>query len=116
MNENMIAYCGLDCAVCPAHLALLNDDNELRAKQAAKWGSPEYPLADKDINCVGCKVDAEPRFKFCRECAVRACATGRGVETCAHCEDYECGTLEGWLKQAGDEARERLEAIRSTLY
>ena len=115
MNESMTAYCGLDCAACPAHLAWLNDDNELRVRQAGKWGSPEYPLVGEDINCVGCKVAAEPRFKFCGVCAVRACASGFGVETCAHCEPYECETLEGWLKQAGAEARQRLETIRSTL-
>lgn len=115
MTSNSIAFCGLDCAVCPAHLAWLKDDNELRVRQASKWGSPEYPLVNKDINCGGCKVAAEPRFKFCEECAVRACASGRGIETCAHCEDYECSILEVWLKHAGAEARQRLKTIRSTL-
>ncbi|TFH04271.1 MAG: DUF3795 domain-containing protein [Candidatus Thorarchaeota archaeon] len=34
MTESSMAYCGLDCAVCPAHLAWKNDDDELREKQA----------------------------------------------------------------------------------
>jgi hypothetical protein len=115
MIENSFAFCGLDCAVCPAHLAWKTNDDELRVKQAAKWGSPDYPLTAEEINCVGCKANAKPRFKFCEECAVRTCASTHGVQTCAHCEDYACDTLEGWLKQAGAEARQRLETIRSIL-
>lgn len=110
-----MAYCGLDCATCPAHLAWKNDDNELRKKQAAEWGSLEYPLAAEDINCVGCKVDGEPKLKFCRDCNVRLCASGRGVETCAHCDDYGCDTMEGLLQIIGDELRQKLERMRAAL-
>jgi hypothetical protein len=115
MTESMRAYCGLDCAECPAHLAWKTNDDELRKKQATEWGSPDYPLTAEDINCVGCKVDDEPKFKFCGSCSIRSCASERGVETCAHCDDYGCDTLEGWLSQAGDELRQKLEKIRAAL-
>ncbi len=115
MAESMIAYCGLDCAECPAHLAWKNDDDKLREKQAEEWGSPDYPLEAADINCVGCKVDAEPKFKFCKTCSVKSCGNEHGVETCAHCDDYGCDTLEGWLAQAGDELRQKLEKMRAAL-
>ena len=96
MTESMRAYCGLDCTECPAHLAWKTDDDELRKKQAAEWGSPDYPITAEEINCVGC-------------------ASERGVETCAHCDDYGCDTLEGWLSQAGDELRQKLERLRAAL-
>ena len=115
MTESMIAYCGLDCAECPAFLAWKNDDDKLREKQAVEWSSPDYPLSAEDINCVGCKIDAEPKFKFCGSCSVKACASTRGEETCAHCDDYGCDTLEGWLAQAGDELRQKLEKMRAAL-
>lgn len=115
MTESMIAYCGLECSTCPAHLAWKADDDELRKKQAAEWGNPDYPLNETDINCVGCKVDGDPKFKFCVACSVNSCASKRGVETCAHCEDYGCDILEGWLAQAGDKPRELLEKIRAGL-
>jgi hypothetical protein len=115
MTESTIAYCGLDCATCPAHLAWKNDDDKLRKKQAAEWGSPDYPITAEEINCVGCKVDAEPKFKSCAACGVKSCARERGVETCAHCEDYGCETLEGLLQQAGDELRQKLEKMRAAL-
>lgn len=115
MTDSTIAYCGLDCAVCPAHLAWKNDDNELREKQAGEWGSPDYPIEASEINCVGCKVDDEPKFKFCAACTVKACASERGVKTCAHCDDYGCDILEGWLAQAGDEQRKKLDNMRAAL-
>ncbi|MFW9788292.1 MAG: DUF3795 domain-containing protein [Candidatus Thorarchaeota archaeon] len=115
MTESMIAYCGHDCAECPAHIAWKTNDDELRKKQAAEWGSPEYPLSADEINCVGCKIDAEPKLKFCSTCTVRACGSKRGVETCAHCDDYGCDTLETWLQQAGDESRQKLDNMRAAL-
>ncbi|TET11402.1 MAG: DUF3795 domain-containing protein [Candidatus Thorarchaeota archaeon] len=115
MTKSMIAYCGIDCAACQAHLAWKNDDDKLREKQAGEWGSPNDPLTAADINCVGCKADAEPKFKFSSTCSIRSCASERGVETCAHCEDYGCDTLEEWLAQAGDEQRQKLEKMRAAL-
>ena len=38
MNE-YIAYCGLDCEVCEARLATINNDNELRIKVGAIIGN-----------------------------------------------------------------------------
>ena len=115
MTENMRAYCGLDCTTCPAHIAWKTDDDELRKKQAEEWGSPDYPLTAEDINCVGCKVDGEPKLKFCSTCSVKSCASKRGVETCAHCDDYGCDKIEGLLDQIGDELRDTLEKLRAAL-
>ncbi|MFW9767278.1 MAG: DUF3795 domain-containing protein [Candidatus Thorarchaeota archaeon] len=115
MTESMMAYCGLNCAECPAYLAWKTDDDKLREKQVVEWSSPDYPLTVDDINCAGCKTDGEPKFKFCGTCTVRACAGERGVETCAHCRDYGCETLEAWFKMAGDEARQKLDNLRAAL-
>ena len=35
MLNEMIAVCGLDCSICPAHLAWKNDDEALREKLQA---------------------------------------------------------------------------------
>jgi hypothetical protein len=115
MVDSMLAFCGLDCAECPAFLAWKNNDDELREKQAKEWASPEFPLEAAEINCVGCKAEAEPKFKFCTTCTVKSCASDRGVETCAHCNDYGCDILEAWLAQAGDEFRQKLDNMRAAL-
>ena len=110
-----LAYCGLNCSECPAYIALRNNDDNLRAETLKKWSSPEYPLTSEDINCDGCKSSDGALFKFCGECAVRNCASERMVETCAHCPDYGCDTLQEWLSHAGDKPREILENLRSSL-
>ena len=114
MNRN-IAYCGLNCAECDAYTATISDDDELRTNVAKKWDSPDYPVSKEDINCIGCRIEPGAHFKWCGSCTVRKCASERGVETCAHCDDYVCSTLKEWLTMAGDEARERLEKIHAGL-
>jgi hypothetical protein len=114
MNKNT-AYCGLNCRECNAYIATMNDDDELRTSVAKKWDSPDYLVSKEDINCIGCRIEPGAHFKWCGSCAVRKCASERGVETCAHCDDYVCSTLKEWLTMAGDEARERLEKIHAAL-
>lgn len=114
MTINTQAYCGLDCADCPARLAYLNDDNELRQETVKKWSTPQYPVTAETIDCAGCKSEG-PHFLFCNDCTVRLCANDRGVQTCAHCDDYGCEILEEYLSHVGEEGRKRLEAIRESL-
>ncbi len=33
----MIAYCGLNCETCQAHIATINNDDELRKEVSRKW-------------------------------------------------------------------------------
>ena len=114
MTKNL-AYCGLDCTECPAYIAMKTNARELRRTTAEKWNNPDFPVLQEDINCVGCKTEEGAHFKWCAKCSVRACASERNMETCAHCSDYVCDPLKEWLTFAGDEARERLEKIRAAL-
>jgi len=113
MTEVLTGYCGLDCAECPAYIATQTNDDALRAKMAEEWGSDEFPVSPTDITCAGCTSDGV-RWTWCEQCAVRACAAERSVTTCAACPDYGCERLEAFLQVAGDEARQRLEALRPT--
>jgi len=114
MSASMQAYCGLDCSDCPAHLVLVNDDDKLRRQTVEKWNSPSFPVTAENLDCAGCKSRG-PRFVFCSKCGVRLCASKKRVQTCSHCENYGCSTLEEWLSHAGDTARERLEKLHSSL-
>ncbi len=115
MTVKMMAYCGIVCTECNAYIATKNDDNELRKKVASEWSQPDWPVEQADINCKGCKSIDEVHFKFCSTCGVRACGSQRDVQTCAHCDDYGCDTLEEFLKMTGETFREKLESIRSSL-
>ncbi len=105
----MIAFCGLDCAVCPARTAYLKDDNELRAKTAGEW-SRLYgaDIPPESVNCTGCTGDGL-KFHHCEHaCEIRKCALPRGVSNCGECPDYPCAVIGGFLEMV-PEARQNLE-------
>ena len=54
---------------------------------------------------------------FADDCAVRKCVVERGVDTCAHCDEFVCPMLEKhWDSlQKRNETRANLEAIRQSL-
>jgi len=114
MPDLLLAYCGLSCAQCPAYLATQNDDSELRIRTAKEWSSDEFTVTPEDLDCDGCSTTEGKLWSWCNQCTVRVCASERQVTTCAACPDYGCETLESFLQMAGDEARQRLEALRLT--
>ncbi len=114
MTEGLTAYCGLACSECPAYIAHRTDDQALRAKTATEWGSEEFPVSADDVNCDGCLTADGVRWTWCQQCTVRTCASERGAVTCAVCPDYGCDVLEAFLEMAGEEARQRLAALRTT--
>ena len=117
MNQkmSMTAYCGLYCAECIAYLATQKDDDQEREKVAQQW-SKEFniPLKALDINCDGCKTENGQLFGFCQMCEVRACAKEKKVETCAHCDDFECHKIQGIFKLV-PYARDALEKVKAIL-
>ena len=98
--EKLIAYCGLDCAQCGAYLAHKNNDQALREKTAIEWktmhgfdGSPDL------VNCSGCKGSGV-LFSNCLVCPIRKCASGKNIENCGACSEFEtCSTINGFLAQ-----------------
>jgi len=118
MNDmKMIAYCGLNCGECLTYLATQKDDDAAREKVAKQW-SEEFKISLKpsDINCDGCKTDGGRLFGYCQMCDVRACGKEKQVETCAHCEDFECDKIQGLLKMFPNaNANEALSKIRASL-
>lgn len=108
--RNMTAFCGLDCAACPAYIATQAGDSEGLRKTAERW-SKELGLnitAD-DCVCDGCA--SERTGGYCAECPMRACNIQRGYEHCGQCPDYMCENLSRFVSKA-KEAGERLEELR----
>jgi hypothetical protein len=100
---DMIAYCCLDCAKCPAYEATVKNDDASRARVAAGWN-----MKPEAIDCLGCK-SAKPLFN----CSLKKCATRRRVKTCAHCSDFPGCKDEQWSKYP--KLRETAEAMRTAL-
>ena len=116
MDEKMIGYCGLVCTECKAYLATQAGDwaalESMATKAREEYGVPNATATS--VQCDGCLATTGRQCGYCSECQVRACAMGRGVANCAHCEDYGCEILEGFFGMA-PQARATLDGIRANL-
>ena len=116
MAEKMIAYCGIVCTGCPSMVATLANDREGLEKVAEmareQWGQADATW--ETVQCTGCK-ESGVHIAYCSECEVRVCASQKGVETCAHCDQFEgCAILEKFFELIPD-CRQSLAEIRATL-
>ena len=114
MSNQMIAVCGLDCSVCPAHLAWKNDDQALREKTAREWTDAfKFAFEAAMINCSGCRVAEGPKIGHCAECKMRSCAMRKGHETCAACGEFTaCEEIQGFVARV-PEAKANLARLRA---
>ncbi len=115
--ENMISYCGINCAECLTYLATQKDDDKERQKVADMWGKMfGVPFKIEDINCDGCHTKDGRLFGHCSNCHVRSCGQEKSIETCAHCADYSCKKVDELLEiLPHPTARKTLEKINSDL-
>lgn len=67
INKNMIAPCGMNCALCAAYL---RENNK----------------------CPGCRQMSEDAPKTCRQCRIRKCEK-RSSEYCFSCDEFPCDRL-----------------------
>jgi hypothetical protein len=110
------AYCGLDCGECEAYVATQKNDRGGLEAAAKKWAEQ---FGAKEINadmciCDGCSSGKRTSTAHALTCAIRVCASARGVVTCAHCQDYGCATLQQFFVFA-PVLKEKLEAIRKEI-
>ncbi len=118
VEESILAYCGLECRVCPIHLATLEPDE--RKKKAmrsdiARECTERYGMklqADDVGDCDGCRSMSGRIFGPCQACTVRQCAREHRVETCASCASFPCNKLQNVFSEDPG-ARLRLEALRT---
>jgi hypothetical protein len=137
----MIAYCGINCAKCPAY-TLPRLGEKLHTKRLFQWllksgmrdavrrlgqksevkrqkaEVPADPAGDLTgyIICDGCTAIDARCVKHCLTCPVRCCAMEMGVKNCAHCKNFGCERLQGiWKVTVFKDARPRLEKLRARL-
>ncbi len=110
------AYCGLDCGECEAYVATQKNDRAGLEATAAKWGQQfgGKTVAAEACICDGCSAGKRASTAHAATCAIRLCASARGVVTCAHCQDYGCATLQGFFAFA-PVLKEKLESIRTAI-
>jgi len=113
--DDLLAPCGLDCGECPAYVATRANDARALARVAEEWSRAfNFDVTLEEVICDGCRTDSVRKYAYIRTCAVRPCATARGVRTCAHCGDYGCDTLVEFFNNV-PRTKNLLEAIRAEL-
>jgi hypothetical protein len=79
--SRMVAYCGVICTDCPAHIATQVDDRDALEQVLAHWredfNAPHITI--QDIICDGCLTDEGPLSGYCQHCRIRPCAVVRDV-------------------------------------
>jgi hypothetical protein len=108
----LLGACGLECGACPAYAATQADDAARVAEIADQW-SKEYgaDIKPEHVWCDGCMTAGERKCGHTRECEIRACVVGRGLATCAGCDDYGCEKIAGFFEMC-PEAKKTLDARR----
>jgi hypothetical protein len=116
--EDNVSYCGLVCETCPIYLATREQDPEKKhemkidiSRQINEHYSQETKPEEVG-DCDGCK--AETGSMYCISCEIRTCAAEKGLENCAHCDEYACDKLQEFFAK-DPQAKERLDMIRSAL-
>lgn len=109
-----LAYCGLDCAACPAYHAVERLTIDERQAVATRWNAEFGGIHTvADIDCVGCTHEGR-HAPFCESgCEIRTCGANKAVATCAECPQFDCEALTAFLANV-PEARGNLEARRLT--
>lgn len=108
--DDLIAYCGLNCASCDAYLATLHNDQALRERTAKLWAElNNAPILPEHINCQGCCTEGV-KTVFCDHlCGIRQCALKRGAATCGNCLELETCPTVGAILSNRPEALENLK-------
>jgi len=115
MARQMISYCGINCAACPAY-TLPRMGERLRMKGLFQWllKRPMKNRPEGYVICDGCTAIDARCVKHCLTCDVRCCAMERGVANCAACDKFPCERLEGiWKITVFKDAKPRLEKLRA---
>ena len=85
-DMKMLAYCGLYCEQCSVRTAFVQQDEAHLEHFPAKFKTGRTVLSD--YACEGCKGR-----NLCGPCAIKDCASARGVDSCADCGDFPCDRI-----------------------
>ncbi len=83
----LIAPCGIYCAVCPLYLARTDE-------QLARTLAERMQTTPDKVPCSGCRpAQGSPTPLRGQTCVTYSCATQKAVTYCHECEDFPCRCL-----------------------
>jgi hypothetical protein len=90
MDKVFDAYCGLFCRACPIFISTLESGND----EMTAGSSTSY----EERACSGCKSGQVAIW--CRDCAIKNCARGKGFDNCGECSEYPCQEINQFVDDA----------------
>jgi hypothetical protein len=105
----------LICTDCDAYKATQSEGTEAlerMAKEASEQFGTEMAVAG--AMCDGCRATTGRQIGYRHQCAIRLCAVPKHIETCAHCDEYACEKVDGFV-EPGSAHRETLDDVWSSL-
>lgn len=110
MNQSekaLIASCGGYCGGCPFCQAFVNNDENRGKLRLAEELCKRANMDIGNIKCLGCHGSI--RSPWCASCSIQQCTEGKGILTCAFCDEFPCEKLENFYDEEntryGDEVR-----------
>lgn len=105
-----IAYCGLQCHLCPLFIATMNNDITMKKTLAKEYSSDTNVFTLEDMSCMGCHNPSSATTKMCGDCKIRACASSHDLVTCAECNQFPCSIIDQYAP-AGSDHRSMLDRL-----
>lgn len=113
-QENILAYCGVNCRACDTFKATQSNNIQnlnIMARHLSMTFQKKITISD--IQCDGCKGDGRHCFYCGYDCTIKSCAIEKNHSTCIECKDFPCSTLASFFKKK-PEAKTNLQLLRKS--
>jgi len=95
ITQNIITRCGYRCNLCLAYKENVHSVEDQKKVSDGWFRIFGFRIPPEKIHCDGCLTpDSENPRLIDTGCPVRPCVIEKGLENCAHCDQYVCMKLE----------------------
>jgi len=88
----ILTKCGYRCDLCLAYKENIEREDNRKILSEGWFKYFGIEMKPEDIMCEGCVSCDNPKL-IDNSCPVRPCVISKGIDNCAHCNDYICDKL-----------------------
>jgi hypothetical protein len=89
MDNEVLSKCGYRCDLCLAYLPNIEKDDRRQELSDGWFAIYGFRIEPESIACEGC-ISSEWPDLIDKNCPVRQCVVGRGIDNCAYCHEFAC--------------------------
>ncbi|MBN1999345.1 DUF3788 family protein [candidate division KSB1 bacterium] len=103
MPKEILTRCGYRCDLCPAYKENIGTKQQKQYVSDGWYKIYGFRIPAEKICCDGCVTAGSTAVNLIdKDCPVRPCVFGKGLENCSQCEDFICGKLKERIVIADD--------------